>query len=100
LSANVLAGKIYVLKAELFVVETNDSNGSYFDANGGTWKGTILNAQIYSFPCDDAGYNWLEVTATVSVDKPGTINLRFCQRIASGVNTVKRGSYMKLELLD
>ncbi|MGD1042191.1 MAG: hypothetical protein ABR913_03900 [Sedimentisphaerales bacterium] len=100
LSAKVLAGKIYAIKADLFVVEANDSNGSSFSLGGGTWDGEILREQAYSFPVDEAGYKWVILTAVISVDKPGTINLRFCQKIASGVNTVKSGSYLKLELLN
>ncbi|MGA2092750.1 MAG: hypothetical protein ABSH16_04995 [Sedimentisphaerales bacterium] len=99
LSVNVLSGKAYLVKAGLSIVQASYLNDPCISL-GGTAKGKCLQGFVNHIPdINDANIGWLDVTSVISVEEMGTMTVMYGAS-ASGVDTVKKGSYMKIEPLN
>jgi hypothetical protein len=102
LSVNVLSNKTYLVKAGLSIVQANymiDPCTSF----GGTSKGVGLDVKAirWRWPdINDANISWIDITAVVLIEEGGTVTTMYNPATTSGVDTVKRGSYMKIEPLN
>jgi len=99
LSVNVLSGKTYLVKAGLSIVQASYMNDPNINL-GGTSKRNLLQGTTWYVPdINDANIGWLDVTGVVSVEEAGTLTIVYAAA-ASGVDTVKHGSYLKIEPLN
>ena len=93
LSVNVSSDCNYSIIAELFVVA--DSTGDANFGIGGTEVNSVIVYDVLSTGSYSAAH--VSIIGFVSVTTGGTLTIQFAQNTASGVSTVKKGSWMKVE---